>query len=129
METVFGAFYPSDDLGDRKLPDNTVYLAENGIFRRDKPEAIALGQRFAARLEAGETLHLLGLLGTTHNSGVSLIAASQAGGIEILANYEEERFSEVKHFAGYPKRCVAELARLLITRNLAPGDIFGIAKP
>ena len=28
--------------------------------------------------------------------------------------------------AGYPKRCVAELARLLITRNLAPGDIFGI---
>lgn len=126
MEKTFGSFYPTDDIGDRKLPDNTDYLKENGIFRAHSAEASEHGARFRARLEAGETLYLLGFLGTTHNSGLSLIEASAARGITVLANNEEERFAEVKHYAGYPGRCVAEMKRMLARLKVRPADIFGV---
>ncbi|MBV9992196.1 MAG: carbamoyltransferase [Alphaproteobacteria bacterium] len=126
METTFGSYYPTDDLGERKLPDNTGYLKEHNIFGPDSAEAVALGQRFRARLEAGETLYLLGFLGTTHNSGLSLVEASAKGGIRVLANHEEERFSEVKHYAGYPGRSAAEMKRMMARMGVEPSRIMGV---
>ena len=41
--------------------------------------------------------------------GLSLIAASRQNGIVVLANHEEERFSEVKHYVGYPAKSVEEM--------------------
>ena len=126
METTFGSYYPTDELGERKLPDNTDYLKENNILRPDSPEAQALGRRFRERLDAGETLYLLGFLGTTHNSGLSLVEASARDGIRILANHEEERFSEVKHYAGYPGKSVAEMKLLMARAGIRPAQIFGV---
>ena len=126
MEQTFGSYYPDDDLGDRRLPDNSGFLRDRGILRMDTAEADALGAAFRQRLEAGDTLHLLGLLGTTHNSGLALVQASRDKGVVLLANFEEERFSEVKHFAGYPARSVAEMKEMLAGRGLSPGDIFGV---
>lgn len=126
MERIYGAYYPDDDLGPRKLPDNTDYLAEHRIFRPHSEAAAELGRRFRARLEGGETLYLLGLLGTSHNSGVALLEASRAGGIKLLVNCEEERFCGVKHYAGYPRHSVAEIKRYLARRGIAPAGIFGV---
>lgn len=125
MEQTFGAFYTSDDLGQRKLPDNTDYLRRHNIFRQGSAEAEALGRDFARRLGDGEVLYLLGFLGTTHNSGLSLLRASRNSGLELIANYEEERFAEVKHFAGYPRRAAEEMKLLLRRLGVQSKDIFG----
>jgi carbamoyltransferase len=125
-ERIFGAFYPTDDIGDRRLPDNTSYLEQNNIWRSGSQRAVELGRRFQARLDAGETLHLLGFLGTAHNSGVAVVEASRARGVVILANYEEERFSGAKHFSGYPAGSVAEVKRFLTRRGVSPSEIFGV---
>lgn len=126
METTFGSYYPSDSIGDRSLPDNTTYLAAKNIFRQGSPEAEELGIRFRSALEAGETVYLLGFLGTAHNSGLSLIEASAERGIVILANHEEERFSEIKHFSGYPSLSVKEMHETFARHNIDPSQIFGV---
>ncbi|HEY1929258.1 MAG TPA: carbamoyltransferase C-terminal domain-containing protein [Caulobacteraceae bacterium] len=126
MERSFGSYYPDDDLGERRLPDNTEYLHGHNIWRQDSPEALDLGRQFRARLEAGEALYLLGFLGTTHNSGLSLLRASRAEGVEVLANFEEERFAAVKHFAGYPRASVEEARRMLTQLGVDPTEIFGV---
>lgn len=126
MERVFGSYYPDDGLGERKLPDNTDYLRQHRIFRHDSPEAVALGHAFQERLANGEQIYLLGFLGTSHNSGLALVRASEAAGLEVLSNIEEERFSAVKHFAGYPERSAAEMRRVLRTFGVAPEQIFGV---
>jgi len=124
-EVVFGRFYASDDLGDRHLPDNTAYLEANGVMRPAGEGAARLGQRFATRLAAGETLYLLGFLATAHDSGVALISVSEAAGISVLANCEEERFSGLKHYAGYPAAAVSEVVQLMRCRGVSPQDLFG----
>ena len=58
------------------------------------------------KLERGETVYVLGIGPGGHNAGVGLIEVSQAGGIRIVANHEEERFRGIKHFQRYPGRCV-----------------------
>lgn len=126
MEQTFGTYYASDDLGQLELPDNTDYLRSHNIFRPGSREADALGRDFARRIGHGEALYLLGFLGTTHNSGLALLRASRDSGLEILVNYEEERFAEVKHFAGYPRMAAKEMMSLLRHLGVRSKDIFGM---
>lgn len=124
MEKISASFYLNDDLGARRLPDNTEYLREHRIHANASPEGRALGEEFRRRIEAGETLYLIGFLGTTHNSGLALIEASRTHGIRVLANCEEERFSGIKHYAGYPKHCAQEILRLLRQVGRSGRDVF-----
>ena len=126
METSFGTFYPSDDIGERKLPDNTAYLEQHNIWRAGSERARALGRSFRDALDAGRTVHLLGFLGTSHNSGVALVEASRAGGIVTVANCEEERFCALKHHSGYPAHSVREIARILKRRGVPASDVFAV---
>ena len=61
------------------------------------------------KLARGETVYVVGMVTSGHNCGIGLIEASAANGIRLLANDEEERFTGVKHFDGYPEHCVALL--------------------
>lgn len=124
MEATFGTYYPDCEIGGRTLPDNTDYLQQHGIFRQHSDEARLLGEQFRRRIAAGDTIYLLGFLGTTHNSGLALVEASKDRGIRVLGNYEEERFSGVKHFAGYPKHSAAQIKILLNKLGKSATDIF-----
>jgi len=75
------------------------------------------------KLARGETVYVVGMVTSGHNCGIGLIEASAANGIRLLANDEEERFTGVKHFDGYPEHCVALLKRRLEERGLTPSDI------
>lgn len=126
MEANFGSYYTDDEIGGRTLPDNSDLLAGYNIFRHGSQAASDLGESFRTRLAAGETLYLLGFLGTTHNSGLALIEASRSRGIVVIANHEEEKFAEVKHFIGYPGRSVREMKQLLSDKGISPSRIFGV---
>ncbi len=117
MEKHFGAYYSDKEFDDGKLPDNTEYLERNNIFSSHSEDA--------KKISEGETLCLLGF-NIGHNSGVSLIQTSLKNGIEVIANYEEERFISVKHAAGHPGESIKELRELLHSIGKAPDDIFCI---
>lgn len=122
----FGWHYDNDTDPDERFPDNTAHLAAGNVFRSGAPQAEALGRAFRCRLEKGERIPLLGFLATSHNGGISLIEASREDGITVLVNHEEERFSGIKHHAGYPALSVAEMRRTLGRWGIAPAEIPGV---
>ena len=125
MSEIFGTFHRRpDDTQRSRLPDSREFLRGHQIFSWDSPTAAEWGRRFRERLDRGQTLYLLGFQGLFHNSGVSLVEASRAGGIRLLANYEEERFSGRKHHAGYPELSLAEIRRLLASMGKTTADLF-----
>lgn len=127
MEKVFGTYYENEKhLDDGGVPDNTEYLKSNNIFSFNSDEASTWGKRFRERIGRGEKVYLLGFQAIVHNSGVSLVEASQAEGIKILLNCEEERFLSSKHFAGYPGESLKEVAKLLARMGKTTQDLFGV---
>jgi carbamoyltransferase len=75
------------------------------------------------RLDRGETVHLVGLTVSGHNSGSALVEVSARSGLRLLANDEEERFTGVKHYDGYPAHALDLLPRRLADLGLAPPDV------
>jgi len=125
MEIIFGSYY-EEAKHEVRLPDNTAYLRKNNIFIYGSPEEKLVSERFKEQIARGLNIYIVGL-NVGHNSGVSLIEASAAKGIQILANYEEERYNGVKHSAGYPRHCVEELRRLLAKLGKSGNDVFSVA--
>ena len=76
-----------------------------------------------AKLERGETAWLVGIGPGGHNAGVGLIEVSQARGIRLVANHEEERFRAIKHFQRYPSQSVDVLATQLARLQIDPTRI------
>ncbi|WMT78654.1 carbamoyltransferase C-terminal domain-containing protein [Bradyrhizobium sp. Ash2021] len=81
-----------------------------------------LGSKFAdhrlarvrEKLRRGETVFLAGLgLAGTHNSGVALVAVTQANGPRLIVNNEEERFSGNKHTTEYPRQSIDAMVATL----------------
>ncbi|MCP4264625.1 MAG: carbamoyltransferase [Candidatus Brocadiaceae bacterium] len=128
MAKISGSYYYCDSESDKviKLPDNTDFLRKNHIYSYNSDEAMSWNKKFRDKIDQGETLYLLGFQGIIHNSGVSLVEASKKTGIKILANYEEERFTGKKHFAGYPENSVYELKKYLTKIGKTTDDIFSI---
>ena len=125
VEQTFGSFYPSDGIGDRPLPDNTAFLRQHNIHRWASDEAQLLGRRFRERIDAGERILLLGCLGTSHDSGLALVEASSAG-VQPLLNCEEERFSGVKRFCGFPVASAEEVALWLVENGRSSSEVFAV---
>ncbi|MCA9079663.1 MAG: hypothetical protein KDA58_03850 [Planctomycetaceae bacterium] len=76
-----------------------------------------------SRIAAGETCYVVGMTPAGHNTGVALIALSQARGIEIIANDEEERLTGDKHCDQYPEQSLELLKRRLAQRGIRPEQI------
>ncbi|MDA1215036.1 MAG: carbamoyltransferase, partial [Planctomycetota bacterium] len=63
----------------------------------------------------------LGIAG--HNAGSSLVEISQDRGIQFLCNNEEERYTGIKHFSGYPDLSLKEVQVVLRERGLTLDDV------
>lgn len=66
---------------------------------------------FRARLERGAPVYLIGVGVGGHNSGTALVEATPRDGIRVLANNEEERYTQIKHCTLLPEHSVAVLRR------------------
>ncbi len=80
--------------------------------------------RVREKLRRGETVFLAGLgLAGTHNSGVALVAVTQANGPRLIVNNEEERFSGNKHTTEYPRQSIEAMVATLRAAGRDIGDI------
>ncbi len=106
------------------MPLAKLFFQHKNIHRPDSPFATERAQDFAARLARGETCHLVGLsIGGFHNTGAALIEATPAGGLRIICNNEEERFSGRKHSNAYPRRSLEALRETIDDLGIDPERI------
>lgn len=96
----------------------------SGVHTIDSAHAERKLAEFRNLLQAGETVYLVGVGPAGHNAGVSLISVSEADGIQLLSNDEEERFAAIKHCENYPELAFEELKKRLEERGLTQKDIF-----
>src|SRR5262249_35029459 len=72
----------------------------------------------------GATVYLAGIAtGGMHNSGVALVEASRQGGIRLICNHEEERFSGKKHSTEYPRNALDALLKTTDSLGIRPDQI------
>ncbi len=106
------------------MPLAKLFFQHKNIHRPDSPFAAGRARELAARLARGETCHLVGLsIGGFHNTGAALIEATPAGGLRIICNNEEERFSGQKHSNAYPRRSLEALKGIIDDLGISPERI------
>ena len=98
------------------------WLRRHGIESPGTVRGSALAASLRSRLLGGETVLVLGVTTGTHNAGLALVSADE-GGLRLIANHEEERFSGVKHDHGFPLRSAVAMQRTLRRLGKSPADI------
>jgi carbamoyltransferase len=92
------------------LPLLEHYYARHRTYRLNSAFAAERLRAVRAELDRGATVYLAGISpGGPHNSGVALVEASSKGGIRLICNHEEERFSGIKHSTEYPRNALDAL--------------------
>ncbi|MCA9082061.1 MAG: hypothetical protein KDA58_15975, partial [Planctomycetaceae bacterium] len=98
-------------------------FAQSHIYQLQSPQAQSVLHRAQAKLAAGDELLLAGLGLSGHNSGASLIRATQSAGIEFLASDEEERFTGIKHYSKFPEHSLRVFEQRLQLLGKQPRDV------
>lgn len=128
MAQQFGVYGPAHpwlgELGYRlSLPLVRAMATARHLYAANSPLARERRESMRHKLARGEPVYLLGLGPGGHNAGAALVEVTRAGGIRLLRNNEEERFTGIKHYADYPALSVDELRCQLDALGLSPADI------
>jgi carbamoyltransferase len=78
------------------------------------------------RISKGETVYLLGIGPSGHNSAAALVEISPEKGICPICNNEEERFTNIRHDANFPALSVKNLLEILERKGKKPQDILAV---
>ncbi len=106
------------------LPLAERFLRHKGIHRPNSQFAAERARDLVARLARGETAYLVGIsIGGFHNTGVALVEVTPAGGLRIICNNEEERFSGRKHTNAYPHASLEVLTEIMKGLGIGPERI------
>ena len=84
------------------------------------------GQEMCERLGRGESVYLLGIGPSGHNSTAALVEVSAKNGILPIRNNEEERFTGIRHEDRFPENSRNEIFELLEKMDVNPTDILAI---
>jgi carbamoyltransferase len=97
--------------------------SRSGVHRPDSE----LGRSRLAALEqtirAGREAYVLGFASGGHNSGAALVRVSERGGVELVCNEEEERYTAVKHCTEYPEHSIEAVKLRLRALGVEPKDL------
>src|ERR1700756_5028591 len=106
------------------LPLLQRVYARHRIYRLNSAFAAERLRAVRAELDRGATVYLAGISpGGPHNSGVALVEASREGGIQLICNHEEERFSSKKHTTEYPRNALEALVKTTGRLGIRPDRI------
>lgn len=122
---VYGPAHPKLGALSEKaiVPLVRAYSAAKQFYVRESAFAAERGQSLHQKLRRGETVYLLGIGPSSHNTGVALIAVSSEFGIQLLLNNEEERFAGLKHCDRFPQHAVEVLRSQMRQYGIRPQDI------
>ncbi len=108
---------------DLSRPLFKAMAAAKSFYCADSPIASNRLGSMRDKVRRGEPVYLVGIGPSGHNSGVALVEASQARGIRLICNNEEERFTGIKHDKGYPELSIEALGIQLDELGLSFRDV------
>jgi len=131
MAKVYGTFGPTFNTVPSMVeailkPVFKVIGQWKNCYQFDSHYADQLSQSFRNRIANGEAVYLLGLSPSSHNTGAALVKCSTVGGIEVISNDEEERFTGIKHCENFPIESLKEISKRLQAMDLSFADIHGV---
>jgi carbamoyltransferase len=125
---TFGSIGPGLGWGSRitagltALPVRAVYSAA-GFCTPQSSYARTRAAALAERIASGATVYLAGIGVSGHNSGVALVEVNRSTGVRLLCNNEEERYTGIKHYSGFPHLSLVAMLEELRDRGLAGSDV------
>ena len=106
------------------LPMAERFFRNKHIYRSNSRFAAERSRELVARLARGEAAYLAGIsIGGFHNTGAALVEVTAAGGLRIICNNEEERFSGRKHASTYPGASLEALTEIMNVLGIGPEQI------
>jgi carbamoyltransferase len=88
--------------------------------------AMDKGREMRDRLGRGDSVYLLGVGPSGHNSTAALVEISAKNGILPISNNEEERFTGIRHEDRFPENSLLEIFSLLEKMGVHPADILAV---
>jgi len=106
------------------LPIAEHLFQSRHIYRSTSKLAQERLRDIARRLAADEAVYLVGIgIGGFHNTGVALVELTGDGGLQIICNNEEERFSGKKHTTVFPQASLDALLEIMQRAGIRPEQI------
>jgi carbamoyltransferase len=106
------------------LPIAEHLFQSKHIYRSTSQLAQERLRDIAGRLAAHKTVYLVGIgIGGFHNTGVALVELTCDGGLQIICNNEEERFSGKKHTTVFPQASLDALLEIMERAGVRPEQI------
>lgn len=123
--TVYGPTHKrTGNIGYKlSLPVFRKALSWLGEVHPENPLALRLGTEFREKINRGEPVYLAGFHSGTHNTGVALVEATKDKGVRLITNNEEERYTGIKHYTGFPEKSIDVLLDQMSDLNLEQGQI------
>ncbi len=88
--------------------------------------ALTKGQEMRERLARGETVYLIGIGPSGHNSTAALVEVTAKQGIKPIYNNEEERYTGIRHEDRFPENSLKEILDLLEKMEVKPSDVLAV---
>lgn len=128
MSRIFGRYGPANPwigklVFDASKPLMKTLFAARNFYQLDSRYARERIVSMQAKLSRNERVYLLGIGPSGHNSGVALIEVSLEQGIHLICNEEEERYTGIKHYAGYPQHSIESVCKHIKEIGIEPKDI------
>jgi carbamoyltransferase len=98
-------------------------ISRRGLHRPDSKLAHSRLAALEQAIGAGRKAYVLGFNTGTHNSGAALVRVSERGGVELICNEEEERYTAVKHCHEYPEHSIEAIKQHMQTIGIGPEDL------
>lgn len=93
------------------------------VFQIQNPPSQRILAKVRQKIANGEEAFIVGLGAAGHNAGVGLARITPQKGLELLGNDEEERFTGIKHYGGFPEQSLRSLERRLANIGKTPADV------
>jgi carbamoyltransferase len=88
--------------------------------------ALQKGQEMRERLNRGESVYILGMGPSGHNSTAALVKTSAEEGIIPICNNEEERYTGIRHEDRFPEYSLREIFMYLEKSQIDPDQILAV---
>jgi carbamoyltransferase len=104
-----------------------MLISRRGFHRLDSELGRSRRASLAQTIRAGREAYVLGFNTGTHNSGAALVRVTARGGVEMICNEEEERYTAVKHCHDYPEHSVEAIKQHMHGLGIGPADLAACA--
>ncbi|MGD9344583.1 MAG: carbamoyltransferase C-terminal domain-containing protein [Candidatus Aminicenantes bacterium] len=124
-------YSPSHPLAGR-LVENLVFPFIKALgsalkfYDCDSHYATQKGQEMRERLGRGESVYLIGMGPSGHNSTAALVKISASEGILPICNNEEERYTGIRHEDRFPEHSLRDIFKYLEKSQIDPEQILAV---